>query len=259
MASISGDFSTNLVSHWSLEEASGTRYDAKGDNDLSDINTVTQGTGIQGNCASFDETLSEYLEIDNNSTFDITTKATWSFWMKPSSTWYSYRGIFGKGTFSARTWVAYTSDDRASEIRFLFAGTNFADIGGTFNSGTWYHILISYDGTQATNALKLKGYINGSLATMNYTGTVPSSITNGTGKFYLGNVVGSGGYWNGLLDEFSFWVGSALSATDAATIYNSGTGIPYSAATPTTVIPPQIITWGILCLLVNLNQILRGY
>src|SRR6056300_304684 len=46
---------TDLVSFWKLDEASGTRVDAFGSNDLTDNNTVGQGTGtVYANAADFE-------------------------------------------------------------------------------------------------------------------------------------------------------------------------------------------------------------
>ena len=65
---------TSLIAHWNLDEASGTRVDAKGGNDLTDNNTVTQATGIVSNAGQFTAANSEYLSIADNaalSTGDI--------------------------------------------------------------------------------------------------------------------------------------------------------------------------------------------
>ena len=44
-ASLTPDLKTNLISWWDLEEASGTRFDAHGNNDLTDVNGVGQAPG----------------------------------------------------------------------------------------------------------------------------------------------------------------------------------------------------------------------
>src|SRR5262245_2022186 len=55
-----------LMAHWRLEEASGTRVDAHGGNNLGDINTVGQAAGKLGNAASFLAASEESLTIGDN-------------------------------------------------------------------------------------------------------------------------------------------------------------------------------------------------
>ena len=78
------DTTVGLVSCWDFEEESGTRYDAVGDNDLTDYNTVTRGSGRDGYAASFDAANSEYLAIDSNSTLATGDEDfTWAAWIWP--------------------------------------------------------------------------------------------------------------------------------------------------------------------------------
>ena len=77
-----GDFTSSLAgaldgigtaidSHYPLEEPSGTRFDATGNQDnLTDVNTVGQAAGQIGNAADFDDTASERLEAANSSVHD---------------------------------------------------------------------------------------------------------------------------------------------------------------------------------------------
>src|SRR6185437_5439414 len=68
----------NWISFWELEEASGTRIDAvtASGNDLTDNNTVTQGTGIVGNCGQFTKVNSESLSRASNASLQFT--GSWS-------------------------------------------------------------------------------------------------------------------------------------------------------------------------------------
>ena len=84
---------TNLVSYWKMEEASGSRVDVHGSNDLTDNNTVLNATGISGNGADHERDTSEWLSIAHASqtNLDVTTgDFSISCWIKREST-----GIFG--------------------------------------------------------------------------------------------------------------------------------------------------------------------
>lgn len=63
---------TGLVSFWKCNEASGTRYDIHGDNNLSDNNSVTQeATGILKEACDFEKTNNEHLSIADASQTDL--------------------------------------------------------------------------------------------------------------------------------------------------------------------------------------------
>ena len=66
-----GYLTDGLVSCWDLDEASGTRYDAYGTNDLTDYNTVGQAAGVNGYAGSFISANSEYLAHSDNA--DLST------------------------------------------------------------------------------------------------------------------------------------------------------------------------------------------
>ena len=64
---------------------------------------------------------------------------------------------------------------------------------------------MTYDGTQATNAEKLKLYIDGSAETLTYQGTIPSVTSTNTAPFYIGRYLTSGFIGNFAMDELRVW------------------------------------------------------
>lgn len=87
-------------------------------------------------------------------------------------------------------------------------------------SGTWYHACMVFDGTGATDALKLQHYVNGVAQACTFAGTIPTSITNTTSTWTIGGGV-TGAWGPGYLDEPVFY-NTSLSAADILTLYNSG-------------------------------------
>jgi len=93
-------------------------------------------------------------------------------------------------------------------------GTDFANSTTAVQTGIWYHIAATHDGTN------IKLYINGQLEG---TGAVTFPIDHGTTPLYLGSSqVPFSGYFNGVLDESSIY-DRALSDSEVLSIFNAGT------------------------------------
>jgi hypothetical protein len=89
---------------------------------------------------------------------------------------------------------------------------------GIVSADTWYNALVVFDGSGATNADRLKVYINGSLITLTYTGTIPTQTGTmlGNGLHFGAYVTTSGTFtWalEGNIDEVSIF-DSAISIGD---------------------------------------------
>jgi len=66
---------------------------------------------------------------------------------------------------------------------------------GVVSADTWYNATVIFDGGGATNADRLKLYINGSLITLTYTGTIPTQTGTMLNKTM----------WLGASNSFNFW------------------------------------------------------
>lgn len=217
----------SLVSHFEFEEASGTRVDSHGSNDLIDTNTVTQETGIQGNCADFEVSNSEYLVDTSPSGLPVDGDMAISVWVKMESqadTMIPVDGRSGSGGID-RPWALVITS--AGAIQFSqrnSTNTGWASCTTSANwitsTGTWYHILVSRD----TTAEEVKFYTQGTLRqTISYTGGV-RNVTSP--QLHVGCQQGTSKYWDGEIDELSIWSKTVTAASD---LYNSGSGIPYDA------------------------------
>lgn len=225
---------TNLVSYYKMDEASGTREDSHGSNDLTDNNTVGSATGIIDNGADFESTNSEYLSITDasQSGLDITSDLSISAWVKFESNTTAYQVISSKylSTGNQQSWQFRCSLDSATDAIRADMSANGTAVTQTalnysFTTGTWYHIVFSYSASVG----RVEVFVNGSSAGV-MTGQV-TSIFNGTAPYQvgLGNPGGSE-YLDGVLDEHAIYSRS-LNYGDVLDLYNSGTAIPYASGT----------------------------
>lgn len=230
------DLSTDLISCWNLDEESGTRADSVtgSGNDLDDINTVLFSSScIQGNCADFENSTSEYLRItDANQTgLDLgASSADWavSFWLNPESEgpdpviFSKYKdGVANQRSWqhvnqvSVGQWIFQNSDDGTD------SGIKTAAIAEDIGTGTWVHYVINMD----TSAGEIIMYKNASLVST--TTGMNTTQFNGTADFILGarDTPTPSLFYDGRMDEFAVW-SRRLGGDEIDALYNSGTGIP---------------------------------
>jgi len=137
------------------------------------------------------------------------------------------------GQFAApRTgWLIYQSDTgwnlRMYNSNGAATSLNITG-GGAPSAGTWYHLVVAFDGVTA------KLYVNGALAVEgNPTGT-PNYVPGASGGLAIGGRADASFWWNGSADEVAIYP-SALSAGVVASHYSNGT-----SATPSTPYPTLV-------------------
>lgn len=223
MATLRGDYGTNLLAHWKLEETSGTRYDAKGYNHLTDNNTVGSDTGVQGTCASFVAANSERLNVTADSVLSGQVgDFTVGFWKKfdslPSSGSRQYDFMYADK-------IQFASAHNTSGTYYLYAylrdaaGFYLNQVSWSPSTATWYYIAITRE--QSTGYVKF--YVNGSQQGSTVESGRTADLRTETG-LNIGGVTTA--FTDGDIDEVSYW-DTVLSGTDLTAIYNSGSGIPY--------------------------------
>lgn len=212
-----------------MDEASGTREDAHGANDLTDNNTVASATGKINSGADFELSNSEYLSITDASQvgLDFATNFAFSFWLKietvPGGDGYFY--IINKG-YEGGTVRQYAVVYERFGGNWLDVNLSSAGSGGAAAlhlswlpvAGTWYHIVISYNASAGT----CDCWINGVAQTQGTGG--PATIYNGSDPLWIGR--GEGVYLDGIIDELSMW-SRPLTSGEVAELYNAGAGLAY--------------------------------
>ncbi len=208
---------TNLISYWKLDEASGTRVDSVGGNDLTDNNTVTQAAGKVGNAAQFTAANFEYLSRASNAalqTGDI--DFTFAF------------GVHGQLERACLVWENrmtneyYLYRDNARQLQFAVAtGAGLYFPVHPPVSATAYHLVVCWhDATANTVNIQVD---NGTVQSVTTGGNAPNVSTN---PFYLGAYAGPSYYTSGRIDEFGFWK-RTLTSQERTDLWNGGNGTSY--------------------------------
>lgn len=227
---------TNLVGYYKLDESSGNPADSSGNSrTLTNNNSVSFVAAKINNGADFGSAnTSKYFSRADS--FGNTGGAlSISTWIKLSTAIGGatrYDIVFlQNNTTDISYGIWYEPNGGTPLVRFLRTRINVIDqsvaTAQTLTVGTWYHLVLTYDGTTVT------GYINGISI-----GTIAAS-GNGSGtnldNFAIGAAIGSGNYVKGVMDEVGVWT-RALSSTEVSQLYNSGSGFSYPFVPgPTTV------------------------
>jgi len=163
--------------------------------------------------ARFNSGSSDYLNRTPSSTGNRRV-LTYSFWCKRSALGSFYGVLAGDGAsiddfirFDAGSSLDIGSFDGATLPYQVTTSAVFRDVSA------WYHFVIAFDTTQATNTNRIKVYVNGVQQTL--TGTYPTQNldlnynTNGT-SMNVGAWAVVSQYFNGYMTEINFIDGQAL-------------------------------------------------
>jgi hypothetical protein len=210
-----------FTSWWDLDEASGTRADAHGSNNLTDNNTVVSATGKKGNAADFTRANSEYLSVADNSTLDAgDIDLTLGCWVKLDSKPASM-GIMGKWDGDTEYILYYnTSSDRFQFIVNDGSGTTLvnADTLGSPSTGTWYFIMAWHD--EANDTINIQVNNGGVDSEAHSTGIKVGTATFALGRFSASN------YFDGQMDS-PFLAKDLFTSDEKTWLYNGGAGRSY--------------------------------
>lgn len=260
----------SIVSYYSFN----TDYtDALGLYNLTKVGNVTLSTTSKygGYSAYFANPTNQagydtmWLENTSATSALLTSKLTVSFWFNLStnvtSVWQPVMFWVGKKTSDSAYSLALNANinwggnklivNTCTTGQGLLTLTNNQSI----TAGTWYHLAITYNGSQ------MIVYLNGTaISTTNLTGSISYGVGGGGGggsgdnKLYIGGIggitSGSAHGWSGYIDEFKVY-NRALSASEVVQVQNATSGDDMGESTVS--IGPQIATP------INTNMIYAGY
>ena len=141
--------------------------------------------------------------------------------------------LFAKRGVSSPWYEYYANVTSAGVVNFFMADTDAgatdylqtytANIGpsgtGQIQSGTWVHLVFTYDGSASASGMNI--YVDGELqsATKTYSGTYVGMEPNYALSLYVGAWYAGNDEMDGQMSEFAAW-GKELTATEIKAIYN---------------------------------------
>ena len=187
-----------------------------------------------GNCLHFDGS-NDRVDLNTKLT-DGLTQFTIMIWFNPDTSNVTRCLFDNQGAANANGIAIRHGGD--SSPNFLIANGSLAQcslLSNTFTNGVWHAFGIVYDGSQSTNATKLKMYtakigtdVSMTQRTVTFTGTVPTSVGNAPNNSKFGARSGStpAQFLDGCIDEFAFW--NVADPTLLTNMFNGGSGSPPS-------------------------------
>lgn len=238
-ATWTANLNTGLVSYYTLNETSGTiAYDSLGlNNGTIDGATINQ-TGKIGTAYDFDGN-NDFVKLSTLDPLHIYHHVTISIWIN-ADTISGIQRVFSKitgkssgfamndmyidssGNINVREYTTADSDAVTTSTTF-----DLITSSSTITSGTWNHIVYSFDGTTKNQSLYINGVLDTSRTTgnsylmINYEGqtTEPHEF----GRLFFGS---GADYFDGKIDEIGIW-NRSLTQAEITALYNSGDGITY--------------------------------
>jgi hypothetical protein len=218
---------TDLVSHYRFDEASGSATDVHGSKTLTDNNTVTSAAGKVGTSRQFTRANAEFF---TSSAFTFgNTKFAVACWVymdsKPANPMYIAAKATGGGA-SGREFELFWDNSVDRFVMKTGGGINVTATANTFgapSTATWYFIYAYHDSVADQIGISVNG---GAFDTAN---TSNSFAGTTTGLFNVGNYdtgVGTVWNWDGRIDSLSVYIGG-FNTSDRTTLYNGGSGLDY--------------------------------
>lgn len=207
-----------LVSHWNMNETSGSRLDSHGTNHLIDNNGVTSVTGKLDNAA--DVTNPKYLSAeDASSNLSVTGSFSFVLWFNATS-FGANRPVINKddGSSNREYYINYIGGTQV--FRFFVArsgGNNFVDTPAFTSTGTWHCLMAWFDGAAETINICID---NGTV----YSATKNTLAIDAAAPLWIGK--SPSGVFDGYVDSVSFWK-RALTPEERATLWNNGDARDY--------------------------------
>lgn len=149
--------------------------------------------------------------------WDGASALTTMFWANPD-TLGTDRYLFGKtDSASAYTFTLQQDPSTNTSLMVRCSGdpANNAIVTSVFAAGTWVHVAAVFDGSLVGNN-RLKIYINGTVATPSYSGTIPATLADSAASVVMsGARSNSSAFFDGSLAAIKVWT-VALTAAEVA-------------------------------------------
>lgn len=231
-----------LVAYWALDEASGTRVDKLGNNDLTAYNAPARVAGQVDYGAEFDYDLQTYLQREEAGDLPQGAEAwTIAIWWKPYNAYQvanEYAWIFNLvyGWWGGNlTGFRFQLKGDGVTSAFMFDGAGGAPIqsdpilhrdlddGPLWN--TWIFDWFTYDGTTFRAQRNRTGTIDEAVYRGMGTLAPRNVCIGGRGELY-GGTLPAGTWLDGIVDEVGMW-SRVLTSDELDELWNGGAGVVY--------------------------------
>jgi hypothetical protein len=185
---------TGLVAAYNFNAGTGTTLaDSSGNANTGTITGATWSTaGKTGGALSFNGT-SNYVQVADSASLDLTTGMTLEAWLRPSALGTAWRTALFKTQPGGFVYTLYANQDTTRPVGQVNIGGEINAVGSAgLALNAWSHLAATFDGSA------LRVYVNGSLvATTVITGSIPIS----TGVLRMGGNSVWGEWFAGLMDD----------------------------------------------------------
>lgn len=215
----------DIRSWWNMEDNSGTLVDAKGNNNLDSVASLTYSEAGQiGDSIDWNGTTSKARKTSaSHGTGDYEHSMT--IWIKPDTQDTTERYLIGFGDFAGeRSTLSLITVSGTNYLRHRFSGAVITDVAVGDLTGAWHIVGMSYDPADADGAT-VRLYVDGDLKSE----TVVTAANISAGVVEIGGNNASN-VFDGNIDE-AFLFNYALSTQEHLAIFKMG-DVPAISAAP---------------------------
>lgn len=241
---VSSALTDGLISYYNFDEASGDLIDQASTYDGTVVGADYEATGIINYAYDFElgdagDYIQTGLPILTDADFSI------SVWVKIESYSGIDRIINWRNSGNDNSIIELSTS--VDKVFFRLRGNDNSGLttlytSTTLNTGTWYHIVATFD--QSTGEQKV--YLNATTPTsVNYTGgaiTFNKAAIGGDWNLPSTTEFPNGCWYDGLVDELGIW-NRILDSTEVSELWNNGNGLTYPFVVDTCTCPGAGNDW----------------
>ena len=208
---------------WEVPDVTGNNTAISRNMEVDDLTTNCPMKGVVPCRSLVFDGVNEFLDCTNNSAFDFSPTNAFSI-----ESWIKFDNLTG-ARFIVSKWTrptfndvrAYTLQTLGNNFRFLFGSSNTSLIivssTQALSTGVWYHILLTYDGSNDANGVKF--YIDNNLSGKTIDRNDLTGVTTNTEPLQIG---GQDTFFSAAqIAKTRMW-DVELSASDVNTQWNGG-------------------------------------
>lgn len=218
---LSGDYGTSLISHWTFDEASGNFIDSTGNYDLTNSGVGYGSTGVLNDCGDWDGT-SDYAYNTSTALLNITDDITVSAWVYFDS-FSSYNCVVGRDDETDGRSYAFIirNPSGTAYMALQINGSNILlGTSESISTGAWHHVAWRGNSANGWNV-----WVDGTQDSTTASWTAPASSPSCEFQIGARSYNSSRLFCNARMDEITIW-NRYLSDVEMGEI--AGGPIPYS-------------------------------